>query len=119
MSGARTLALVLGTLLVLSGLAGFVAVGQFWLDSVCPHDAHLSCPHPSNLTTENETVILVGTVGTTGVVVTGALITFAASYFPDPGAANSRRVAATPSDGPIRQPEPSSPQAADPPSPER
>jgi len=74
---------VLGTLLVLSGIAGFVAVGQYWERSICPA-ASRSCIPPSALNQSNSTTIVVGSVACTGVLVLGGAILFVAGYFPYP-----------------------------------
>ncbi len=83
MRRGRAFGLVLGALLVISGIAGFAAVRQYWSDSICPSTGTSCLPH-SALNQSNSTTIIVGSVVSTATLVLGGLIIFIASYFPYP-----------------------------------
>ncbi|MGP8077687.1 MAG: hypothetical protein ACLQC7_08435 [Thermoplasmata archaeon] len=92
MSRAQTTALVFGTILLLAGIIGFVTVGVYWVSAGCSPSGLHGCSHPAPLSLKNSTLLIVGTVISTGVLVIGGLITFLAAYFPDPKPSIHRRI---------------------------
>lgn len=93
MSRARTIAAVLGTVLLIAGVLGFVAVGEYWISAGCPPGSLHGCSAPAPLSLENSTRVIVGSLIAVGVLVVGGVITFAALYLPDPAPSVSRKVA--------------------------
>ena len=111
MSRAQRIALLLGTVLLLGGLVGILEVGSYWSTAGCPSSDVHGCSHPAPLSPKNSTIVIVGMVISTGVVVLGGLIVFLAAYLPAPTPSLSRTIAV---EDAIRQGKPSAPAAGDP-----
>jgi len=107
MSGAQRTALVFGTVLLLAAVIGFVAVGSFWVSAGCAAPGLHGCSKPAPLSLRNSTLVIVGSVISTGVLVTGGVITFIAAYFPDPRPSLARKVAEVNLEDSIRRSGPS------------
>jgi len=83
MRRGRAFGLVIGTILILSGLFGFAVVADYWSHSMCSATSFYCSPH-SALNQSNATTIVVGSVTSTGVLVLGGVVAFVAGYFPYP-----------------------------------
>jgi hypothetical protein len=83
----QSTAIVVGVVFILAGVAGFGAVSYVWSSAYqCPQIFPNVCaPLPApTLSTENATVLIIGSVASMAFITLGILFIFVAFYFPVP-----------------------------------